>query len=373
MQVRPWRRHGVDKLLLRVAEWERLVLIGSKRGSTVRTRAVVVLALMMLSVACSSASRGDTRPSSPTAWVPSSSGTVGSASPSLPAASDGGPTKRPSTVRLVAAGDIACSPERNADPARHGEETGCQQKATSLLIGAFDPAVVMPLGDTQYHRSTYDNYLSSYGPTWGKYRRITRPVIGNHEYLVPAAQGYFRYFGAAAGNPHRGYYSFDAGAWHVVVLNSECAFVGGCGAGSPQESWLRSDLAANRTKCTLAAWHAPRWSSGDHGPHPELDALWRDLYAAGVEILLTGHDHSYERFAPLGRTGKVDDVRGIRQFVVGTGGVGLRPFESSAYGSEVRQNTSFGVLALTLRPDSYKWRFVPTDSGFSDAGGGECH
>lgn len=309
-----------------------------------------------------------------------------SAAPTLtvdPDPSSPEPSERLRTVRLVAAGDIACSADHDGDgddgendsdsDRDDGEQTGCVQQATSDLVGDLDPTVVMPLGDTQYQRATLANYRTSYGPTWGRYLKITRPVIGNHEYFTRGARDYFHYFGRAAGDPVKGYYSFDVGSWHVVVLNSQCVFVGGCEKGSPQERWLRNDLAANKTRCTLAAWHEPRRSSGDHLPNVAVDALWRDLAAAGAEIVLSGHDHNYERLAPLDGSGRVDEERGIRQFIVGTGGVGLRPLRARLPETRTRQNTHFGVLALTLRPRGYSWRFVSTEPGYTDRGQGRCH
>jgi 3',5'-cyclic AMP phosphodiesterase CpdA len=199
-------------------------------------------------------------------------------------------------------------------------------------------------------------------------------VIGNHEYLTTGAAGYFKYFGIVAGHSTKGYYSFDLGSWHIIVLNSQCRNVpGGCGYGSEQERWLRADLAAHRSRCTLAAWHEPRWSSGEHHSNPAYDAFWRDLSAAKAELVLSGHDHEYERFARLDASGHRNTSLGVRQFVVGTGGVGLRNFEAVVPGSEVRQNSAFGVLALTLRPSGYTWRFVSTGSSFSDSGQDDCH
>jgi acid phosphatase type 7 len=255
-----------------------------------------------------------------------------------------------------------------------GEETGCKQRATSDLVARLHPAAVMPLGDEQYQHGTYQGYITSYAPTWGRFRSISHPVIGNHEYDDPNAAGYFSYFGRAAGDPHKAYYSFDLARWHVVVLNnSGCAYVGGCERGSPQERWLRRDLAAHRTRCTLAAWHEPRFSSGQHGPSDRSQALWEALYAGGVDVVLAGHDHDYERFAPLDANGRPDS-RGMRSFVVGTGGVGLRRLPPAVVsGSIVRQDTTFGVLALRLRPADYDWDFVPVGTGFSDSGHGACH
>jgi len=281
---------------------------------------------------------------------------------------------RPRSALLVAAGDIACNPanEKFKDP--EGDQTGCRHKLTSDLVISLHPDAVMPLGDNQYQRGTYNGFKLSYGPTWGRFVDITHPVIGNHEYLTAGGSGYFKYFGVLAGDPAKGYYSFDLASWHIIVLNSQCRYVrGGCGYGSEQERWLRADLAAHPSRCTLAAWHEPRWSSGDHHSNKAFDAFWRDLSAARVELVLSGHDHDYERFARLDARGHRNTSSGVRQFVVGTGGVGLRKFEGFAPGSEVRQNTSFGVLALTLAPTGYAWRFVSLGSEFSDSGRETCH
>jgi hypothetical protein len=160
----------------------------------------------------------------------------------------------------------------------------------------------------------------------------------------------------------------------VVVLNSNCAAVGGCGAGSPQETWLRADLASHPRACTLAAWHQPRWSSGSHGSDTQTDALYRALHDAGADVVLNGHDHDYERFAPLDPDGSPDAAHGIREFVVGTGGRNQTPFGPPQPGSEVRGSGTFGVLKLTLRPDGYDWTFLPASPGtFTDSGSGTCH
>ena len=231
----------------------------------------------------------------------------------------------------------------------------------------------MTLGDHQYETGTLDEFQRVYSPTWGRLIDRTFPVPGNHEY-DPGAAGYYSYFGARAGDPTKGYYSFDIGAWHLIALNSECSFVGGCQAGSPQETWLRADLAAHPAACTLAYWHKPRFSSG--GLHPSSAAfqpLWQALYDAQADVVLSGHAHDYERFAPQAPNGAPDDVRGIRQFVVGTGGRNLQVLGALQPNSEVRQNTSFGVLKLVLHPTSYDWQFLPTAGGtFTDSGSRAC-
>lgn len=278
---------------------------------------------------------------------------------------------------IAAVGDISCDP---ADPSFNGgagTATNCRMGATSdLLVGRGLDAVLV-LGDNQYENGTLAKFQASYDPTWGRLKAITRPVVGNHEYLTPGAAGYYSYFGAAAGDPAKGYYSFDLGAWHVVVLNSNCGAVGGCHAGSPQEQWLVADLAAHPDRCTLAAWHHPRFSSGPHGNDASTDAFWRALYAAGADLVLTGHDHIYERFAPQDPDGDVDPGRGIRQFVVGTGGKNLTSFPVVRANSEVRNADTYGVLELTLRPAGYEWKFLPagstTGNTFTDSGTVACH
>ncbi|MEA2692691.1 MAG: hypothetical protein QOJ16_2078 [Acidobacteriota bacterium] len=279
----------------------------------------------------------------------------------------------PATV--AAAGDIACDP---ADPAYNGGDgtaTACRMKATSdLLVGGGWSGVLL-LGDNQYEDGALARYQASYDPTWGRVKALTWPAPGNHEYGTAGAAGYFSYFGAAAGDPARGYYSFDLGAWHLVVLNSNCAAIGGCGPGSTQEQWLAADLAAHPGRCTLAYWHHPRFSSGQHGSDPAYQTFWEDLYAAGADVVLSGHDHIYERFLPQDPAGNADPGRGLRQFVVGTGGRNQTPFAILRPNSAARSSGVFGVLALTLYPNGYDWRFVPAagSGAFADAGTGLCH
>ncbi|HYI74990.1 MAG TPA: metallophosphoesterase [Gaiellaceae bacterium] len=275
--------------------------------------------------------------------------------------------------RVAAAGDIACDPTDADFGGGEGDDLRCRQQATSDLLLERDHDAVLVLGDIQYEDGIYSKYLESYDPSWGRVTESTRPVPGNHEYRDAGASGYFRYFGEAAGDPAAGYYSFDVGAWHVVALNSNCAEVGGCNEGSVQEEWLRRDLAANRATCTLAYWHHPRYSSGRHGSDSTYRAFWQALFDAGADVVLVGHDHDYERFAPQDANGHRDPERGLRQFVVGTGGHSLRRFPRIAPNSEARDSSSFGVLELTLGPHAYAWRFRPAVGSFTDSGSANCH
>jgi hypothetical protein len=275
---------------------------------------------------------------------------------------------------IAAAGDIACDPLDSRFRDGTGTAQGCHMQATGELLGDRRPGAVLALGDVQYGGRGPVDYWASYDPAWGQARAVTRPVPGDDDYDNADASGYFEYFGAAAGQPGKGWYSFDLGSWHLIGLNSNCHRVGGCEAGSPQERWLRADLAAHRNRCTLAFWHHPRFGSNEAGVDASLLAFWRDLHAAGVELVLNGHNHFYERFAPQDPAGRRDRSRGIRQFIVGTGGQQHHPVASAAPNSEVRNHTTFGVLQLTLRPGGYAWEFAPEAGGtFSDSGRGTCH
>jgi hypothetical protein len=261
---------------------------------------------------------------------------------------------------LVGAGDIATCP-------------GSGDEQTSALLDAI-PGTVVTLGDNAYEQGTPQEFASCYDPSWGRHRVRTRPAIGNHEYATPSGSGHFAYFGSAGGEIGKGYYSYDLGAWHVIALNSNCAAIGGCAPGSPQEQWLRADLAASTARCTLAYWHHPRFSSGIHGSLPDTDAFWRDLYTAGADVVLVGHDHHYERFAPQDPNGIADPARGIREFVVGTGGAPLRPVLRRAANSEVVRDDTQGVLKLSLSADRFEWEFVPVaGKTFTDRGSALCH
>ncbi|HEY4411079.1 MAG TPA: metallophosphoesterase, partial [Acidimicrobiia bacterium] len=218
-------------------------------------------------------------------------------------------------------------------------------------------------------------FSNCFGPTWGADKDRLRPAPGNHEYGTANASGYFNYFGSAVGQPGQGWYSYNLGAWHVVVLNSNCASVGGCNAGSAQEQWLKADLAASSSRCTVAIWHHPRFDSGtSHGNDTEVGPLWNDLYAGGAELVVNGHEHLYERFGPQRPDATADPTFGIREFIVGTGGNSLYQFGSPQPNSQVRNNTTNGVLKLTLRPVGYDFSFLPVAGRtFTDSGSGTCH
>src|ERR1700688_3880804 len=262
---------------------------------------------------------------------------------------------------LVGAGDVAdCKDLSGAE-------------ATGKLLEQI-PGTVMVPGDLAYPDGSKENF-ECYDKTWGRAKSRTRPSPGNHEFHAEGATPYFDYFGSAAGDPKNGYYSYELGAWHIIVLNSECADVGGCEAGSRQETWLRADLAAHPAACTLAYWHKPLFSSGSaHGNDVSVKPLWQALYDANADVVVAGHDHNYERFAPQNADGAADPARGIREFVAGTGGKNQRPMGAIDPNSEVRNADAFGVLKLTLHPNSYDWQFIPEPGKtFVDSGSGKCH
>jgi len=272
----------------------------------------------------------------------------------------------PDTFTLVGAGDIVgCSDMSGAE-------------ATAKLIDAI-PGTVFAAGDLAYQRGTYEEFQKCYGPTWGRFKARTRPTPGNHEYQGSTATGYFRYWDGRAGDPGKGYYSYDLGSWHIVVLNTNCGSseLGGCAEGSPEETWLKQDLAAHPSACTLAYGHHALFSSGllpKHAEHPELRAFWQDLYDAHADLVLAGHEHSYERFAPQNPEGNPDPDHGIREIVVGTGGRSHTPLGYAKPNSEVRDDKTYGVLKLTLSPGKYSWEFIPVPGKpFRDSGEGICH
>jgi hypothetical protein len=275
-------------------------------------------------------------------------------------------------VTVVAAGDIACDPADTAYNGGAGTATLCRMLATSNLALSLSPAAVLLLGDNQYEDGTLAKYQASYHPSWGRLKAITHPVPGNHEYVTTGAAGYYAYFGAAAGDPAKGYSSFDLAGWHLIGLNSSCGAVGGCGAASLQGQWLAADLAAHPGVCTLAYWHQPRFSSGPHGDDATYADFWTLLRGAGADLVLSGHDHGYERFAPQSPFAAADPA-GIRQFVVGTGGKNLTFVATVRANSEVRNYGAYGVLELKLWPNGYQWRFVDVNGSTLDSGRGLCH
>jgi hypothetical protein len=306
-------------------------------------------------------------PAVPTPTTAATSIATGGASPAAPTdpppgspgVPKGAATGTPLAV-LVGAGDIA-------DCASEGDE------ATAALLDAID-GTVFTLGDNAYEDGSAADYAQCYDPTWGRHKTRTMPVPGNHEYQTPGAAGYFDYFGPVAGDPREGWYAYDHGAWRIYALNSNCAEIGGCDAGSPQERWLRADLAANPRACSLAMWHHPLFSSAEHGNDPRTEDLWRALQDAGVEVVLVGHDHDYERFAPQTAAARADADRGIVEFVVGTGGRQTYPFRTIRDNSLVRRTLTFGVLRLELSAGSYAFEFIPVaGSTFTDTGSGACH
>ena len=262
---------------------------------------------------------------------------------------------------LVGAGDIATCQSS-------GDE------ATANLLDGIS-GTVFTLGDNAYENGSAAEFADCYDPSWGRHKARTRPAVGNHDYQTPGASGYFGYFGAAAGDPAKGYYSYNLGEWHVISLNSMCENVGGCGESSPMVTWLKQDLAANPKACTAAYFHHPLFNSGsEYGNIPKMKPSWDALYAAGAEVVLNGHEHVYERFAPQTPAGTADSAQGIREFIVGTGGASHYSFGTIQPNSQVRNADTSGVLKLTLHPGSYDWRFV-SEGGktFTDSGSDQCH
>jgi calcineurin-like phosphoesterase family protein len=278
------------------------------------------------------------------------------------------PTAGPADPILVGAGDIA----------RCGRDEA-EQTAQLLdqVVAAGVETVVFTAGDNAYENGTLEEYEQCYGPNWGRHKDRTRPALGNHEYAVGNADGYFQYYGEVAGEPEGGYYSYDLGSWHIIVLNTsdDCRVVA-CDLNSAQVEWLRAELAASSAFCTLAIWHDPLFSTGTpEGGERYLFAFWEVLYGEGADVIVNSHEHSYERFAPQTPDGIQEPAYGIREFVVGTGGDSLNAFVNpTAPNSEIRNDNTFGVLRLTLHPATYDWEFIPVAGAeFRDAGTGECH
>lgn len=282
------------------------------------------------------------------------------------------PTPPPTPIGdpvLLAAGDIAaCS--------RDGDT------ATAEILARYPDAIVQTLGDNAYDKGT-ERQFGCYHDTWGVALERTRPALGGHDYMTPDAAGYFGYFaeilaphGATASDPRMGWYAYDLGEWRVIVLNSICDQVGGCDRGSPQVTWLTQELADHPARCSLAVIHNPRFSSGRKENEPRVQPLWEALHAAGTELVLSGDNHAYERLAPMEPDGRLDATAGIRQFVVGTGGRSHYKFSEGPIHAnrETGDDDTFGVLKLTLQPDSYAWEFLPeAGKTYTDTGTEECH
>lgn len=315
------------------------------RGRRLRRVPAVVGAVALVGAACVGCQ------ADPVALPPGAPATVGNSRPS-PAASG---------VVLLGAGDI-------------GVCDGTADEATAALLDQI-PGVVFTAGDNAYGDGSAKDFSRCFHPSWGKHRDRIRPAAGNHDYHTDLARGYFGYFGAAAGDPAKGYYSYNLGAWHVVVLNSNCGDIGGCDADSDQVRWLRADLSATPTRCTLAYWHHPYFTSrGHHSPAKSMRPLVETLSTGGVDVVVAAHNHNYERFAPQTPDYVRDDVRGLRAFVVGTGGADLYDVGRIGPNSEVRNDDTHGVIKFTLNPQSYSWQFVPTAGRtFTDVGTGQCH
>jgi hypothetical protein len=343
---------------------------GPDRGSTQRVVGVLIaVALLVLLLAIvimvTRGAGGGPTPSgspatSPTAAATSSSSASGSASASP---TEPSPTAGASAAEvgvLVGAGDIGDCDTR-------------EDSMTAALIDGIE-GTVFTAGDNAYENGSAEEFATCYDDTWGRHKARTRPVPGNHDWHTSDLAGYFGYFGDAARGPDGdSWYSFDIGSWHVLMLDSECDKNTGCEADSPQGRWLAADLAASDAKCTAAIWHKPRFSSGEHGNDRSVAPFWSALYPAGVDVVINGHDHDYERFAPQDPDGDEDRERGIRQFVVGTGGTPLRRFSDVVANSELRAAVTHGVFKLTLREGAYDWEFIPVSGDFSDRGTAFCH
>jgi hypothetical protein len=256
------------------------------------------------------------------------------------------------TFDIAAAGDIA-------------QGSGAEAKTAKLVTDDHGLKLVLALGDLAYENGSNSDFMNKYDPTWGQFRIMTRPTPGNHEYQTNGASGYYEYFH----NMYGEYYSFDMNGWHFISLNSNIART----ATSTQVNWLKQDLQQHQAQCTIAFWHHPRFSSGDHGDDSSVVPFYQALYDANADLILTGHSHNYERYAASKPDGSADSARGIRSFVVGTGGGDLDGTGSTGGPLEKRDNSHFGVIKLTLNPTSYDWKFVDTDNKVLDQGSQNCH
>ena len=308
---------------------------------------------------------------------PGSAGVRSSASPSPTARASGAAAGSPSltpTVPPSFAADATDAPTITLSGA--GDIARCRTDGAKLTSDLLldQPGWIFTAGDNAYEAGSLKEYRECYAPTWGRLLdRTILPAVGNHDWLTKNAAGYREYFGARASPDGTTWYSTTLGTWHVIVLDSSCEAVGGCGVDSPQGAWLAKDLAASRQVCTIAIWHAPRFSSGFHGNATEVAPFWDALYAARTDLVINGHDHDYERFGPQNPAGVFERDRGIREIVVGTGGAELRDFTHGAGNGLVRIAQTYGVLQLTLHPTGYDWAFLATDGTVKDSGSDGCH
>jgi hypothetical protein len=341
---------------------------------------VFVAALLLLLGATRIIERGGGGPS------PSPSVAVASGSPSeAPSASSNSSPAPSGSVAPSASTGASSSPKAaTATPAPSGDPVlvgagdigtcgSSGDEATAALLDRVE-GTVFTAGDNAYETGSAAEFRDCYDPSWGRHRDRTRPAPGNHDWETARLAGYLGYFGDAAKGPNgSSWYSYDLGTWHVIVLDSTCSKVKGCDPASPQGEWLAADLAASSARCTLAIFHHPRFTSGEHGNTVAMDGFWRPLYAAGVDVVVNGHDHDYERFAPQDPDGHLDGTRGIREFVVGTGGGEFRKFPSIVPNSKLRVAGSHGVIAFTLHDGSFDWLFTAAGNEIRDGGTANCH
>jgi len=321
-------------------------------------RPIAILLAMVACVACTQCSAGDSAPNQPTPVNPSPPSPVPPVTPvpPVPPVTPVPPVPPSGPQTFVGAGDIGwCG------------SPGMEQTARLLdSIGG----TVFTAGDNAYFSGTAQEFRNCYEPTWGRFKSFTRPVPGNHEYEGAGPRPYFDYFGANAAPAGLSYYSYPLGGdWHAVALDSWLPVT----EGYAQAQWLRADLTANQKKCTVAYWHYPLFTSGPNGNQTQMRPLWRILYEFGVDVVINGHDHTYERFAPQDPNGFPDPAKGIREFIVGTGGAMPYSFVTTMPNSEKRIANTFGVLKMTLSSGTYQWDFIPGAGGASDSGTGSCH
>ena len=274
---------------------------------------------------------------------------------------------------IAAVGDIACSPTSSAYKDGLGTASSCRHKYVADQLEGKDLAAFLALGDLQYEKGDLASFNTSYGQSFAPYYDITRPVPGNHEYKTAGASGYYAYFASKAEAASPGYYSYEVGDWHLVALNSNCRPIGGCGLNKPQYNWLKADLAANTDQCTLAYWHHPKFNSGEHSGVKNMNWAWNLLYKDNAEIILNGHEHSYQRFVPLSRTGATGDPRGIVEFVSGGGGKSHYSAGTTDPNSAFRNTSDYGMLFLTLHPGSADYQWVTESGAVLDSGSINCH